>query len=648
MELLYVWINESKNGIIKQQGVNFSPEYNFIVEKQNSDWVLLEDRSWESKKSIFKNNVIENVSAIVGRNGTGKTTLLDYLSGLNCMIPHKAAYSKGYEAMQERDIREALCIYVFRENNELCIYHNFESGFDNKTGYEEKNMSNENLYREVLLEDTDFKDVFRIYITNSSFGGIQKDGISRHDKLDEVALTPKGISTIAKSYFNTLLKLNDYVHKQTLYYEWKKILKRYLEIEHFQKICDLIYLNKLIKENKIDDYAGKISTKLSVSCVFAPGLLRDNYPQTLYDEQIVIFNGIVEFVKNLRQKINNETNHVITNLVCNLVLEICLDLEIGLPKNLEHMDDCLEWAKNNLSKTSDEEYFVTAIMEIESVAGILENTYQKNNVVPMSDLAYDPSHIFDYEMNPEKYITFLNFVEECFTSKDSFVLKYIMIGNIGMSSGERAFQNYFSWINLLPQFHNIDPSIPEELRGTIMLLIDEVDLYMHPEWQKNFISLMIDEIKNQFSNYKVQIIFTTHSPLCLSDIPNENTIYLSEENGIAKIDDRRFHSQTFGKDVYSLLNDAFYLDSSTMGTFAKKYIDSIICQLYDKDNKTYKKLSFEEIRVINEKIQYIGNDILKNKLLSMLKMCFSCKEDELEILYQQQAVINRRIAELEA
>lgn len=135
--------------------------------------------------------------------------------------------------------------------------------------------------------------------------------------------------------------------------------------------------------------------------------------------------------------------------------------------------------------------------------------------------------------------------------------------------------------------------------------------------------------------------------MCLSDIPNENTIYLSGNNGTVAVDDRRLHAQTFGKDVYSLLNDAFYLESSTMGLFSKKYIDEIIQQIVDKDNG-YKKLTLNEIELLQEKIQYIGNEILKNKLLSMIQNCFADENDELEMLYKQQAIIERRIAELEA
>lgn len=377
MELLYLWINHSKNGIFRHQGINLSPEFNFIVEKKKEQWFFSEDDSWKSRKSIFKNEIVENVSAIVGRNGVGKTTLLDYLANLDCSVPHRESYDIGYEAMRERDIREALCIYVFRENDEICIYHNFEKGFENKTDYNVKNMSNTEIYRGTLLEQTDFKDILRIYITNSSYGGIQKNGISRQFKLDEIALTPKGISTIASSYFNKLLDLNATFYLSTVYYEWRKMLKSWLDPDHFQKICDILYFNKLIKEKKLEGYAVNISTRLNISCAFAPAIIYKNYSQKLQKEQQPKLSEICDFVNAFRQKMNDNLNHIIKNLISNLIFEICLDSEMDFSKITLNKTECLEWAKNNMIFTSNKEYFIEAVSEIEELTEILEKATVK-------------------------------------------------------------------------------------------------------------------------------------------------------------------------------------------------------------------------------------------------------------------------------
>ena len=32
MELLYIWINQSENNVFENQGINLSPEFNFVVD----------------------------------------------------------------------------------------------------------------------------------------------------------------------------------------------------------------------------------------------------------------------------------------------------------------------------------------------------------------------------------------------------------------------------------------------------------------------------------------------------------------------------------------------------------------------------------------------------------------------------------------
>ena len=650
MELLYVWINESKRGFYKQQGFNFSPEFNFIVKEEKKSWILYEDDTWTGKQSIFKDIVIENVSAIVGKNGAGKTTLLEYLIGLDCCsIPDKESYDENYEDLREKEIRENKSIYIFRENENIYIYHNFQNNFQNKTRYFEKNMSKLEVYQNAQENQTDFNDIVKIYITNSGYGNIEKNTMITESKLDTIILTPKKISEIASMYYDKLLDLSSFSSNASSNHDYilKKILKSWRKIDDFQTICDIIYFNKLLKEGRFKDYSINISTKLSISSAKAIRIL-DNYFIQKHEKNKKL-KEICDLIDNNYTKIfTKNENYVTVNLILNLLFEIAINFNIDLPNNISSVKEGIDWIKENLDITlnTKKEYYEEAIKEIEILSRLLKNPITKDNVVPPIDLAYDSSIIFDYEKRPKKYMEFLDFIEERFKAKQSFILRYIKIENIGMSSGERAFLNYFSWINILSKFHNIDANISVKMKSTIMLLVDEIDLYLHPEWQKNCISLLLDEIKKDFLDYKVQIIFTTHSPLCLSDVPNENIIYLAENEGEVLIDDRRMHAQTFGKDVYSLLNDSFYLNNSTMGLFAQKYINNIIQEILDDDNQ-YKSLSLGKIDLLQKKIEFIGNELLKKKLLSMLQKCCKDKNEELIMLRKEKKMIEQRINELE-
>lgn len=652
MELLFTWINYSKRGVFQQQGINFSPEFEFVFEKNNDKWVLYEDENWKKKKSIFKNDTIENVTVIVGKNGSGKTNLLEYLSGLNCSIPSRGAYDERYAKLRERDIRDSLCVIIMRDGEKITIYHDFEEGIDNRTQYQEENMSVNGKYGEYLRSQTGFKDVFKIYTTNSSFGASEKSAISSYGKLDEINLTPVGISTIAGVFYRKLLDLDQITYYNTSDRQWRDIVRDWRKgTAYFQQICDIVYFEKLFKKNMMESYVGKISTKISLTCAIATRLLSDKYPHfddrnpKITEEQKELYN-YYNSMNSVIREFDPNANIVIRNLVINLMFEVCMEKNILFPENIKGVEDALNWVIVERVSCSNSNYFLIAVEEIKKMQEIIATGEQYENVVPEEDLAYNHSIVFDYERRPDSYRNFLKFIVSCFEKQKSIILRYMIAETLGMSSGERAFLNFFSWINLLPQFNNIDLSVPKEMRGTILLLIDEVDLYLHPEWQKKYIAAVIEEIEKQFAGYKVQLIFATHSPLCLSDIPRENTIYLTENRGKAHVEKREHHSQTFGKDLYSLLNNAFFLENSTMGAYAKKYVDSIIDSMLNLDG-SYIELSAQEALELYERIQYLGNEVLQKKLLDMLHKCVNDNQQKRQVLLKYRAQIDQELAELE-
>lgn len=57
-----------------------------------------------------------------------------------------------------------------------------------------------------------------------------------------------------------------------------------------------------------------------------------------------------------------------------------------------------------------------------------------------------------------------------------------------------------------------NPSLENPLKGQAVILIDEVDLHLHPEWQHR----VIPKLKSTYSN--CQFVLTTHSPQVLSHV----------------------------------------------------------------------------------------------------------------------------------
>ncbi|GAB4539544.1 MAG: AAA family ATPase [Pleurocapsa sp.] len=91
-----------------------------------------------------------------------------------------------------------------------------------------------------------------------------------------------------------------------------------------------------------------------------------------------------------------------------------------------------------------------------------------------------------------------------------------------------------------------NPGYKDALQGEAIVLIDEIELHLHPKWQREIISAL----KRTFPN--CQFIITTHSPQVVSNIKPEN-IYVLEatEEGIVA----RHPQSSFGRDSNSILED---------------------------------------------------------------------------------------------
>lgn len=87
-----------------------------------------------------------------------------------------------------------------------------------------------------------------------------------------------------------------------------------------------------------------------------------------------------------------------------------------------------------------------------------------------------------------------------------------------------------------------NPASDSPLNGNGIVLIDEIDLHLHPEWQMDVVSRLV----NTFPN--CQFFITTHSPIVASDVAGK--VYAMEE-GNAHI------RNTYGKDSEQILASAF-------------------------------------------------------------------------------------------
>lgn len=87
------------------------------------------------------------------------------------------------------------------------------------------------------------------------------------------------------------------------------------------------------------------------------------------------------------------------------------------------------------------------------------------------------------------------------------------------------------------------------LYGKGIVLIDEIDLHLHPQWQRDVIPALTATFPN------IQFIVTTHSPQVLSKVKRENIFILDD----GKLMDN--NPYTYGRDVAAILYEVFGVEA---------------------------------------------------------------------------------------
>ncbi len=147
-----------------------------------------------------------------------------------------------------------------------------------------------------------------------------------------------------------------------------------------------------------------------------------------------------------------------------------------------------------------------------------------------------------------------------------------------------------------------NPSLEDKLQGEGIVLIDEIELHLHPSWQRNIIPALTKTFPN------IQFIVTTHSPQVISTVQKEN-VFLLEDFKIKEI------PASLGRDSNSILEEVFLVPERPEG-------------INEKLEKVYKLLDnpekIEEARVLLKEIEE-AYEVSRDKEFMLAKM-------ELELL----------------
>ena len=608
MELIYIWTKHSIiDGIDKE--FTFSSKLQIKYEETKNELTISSFNN--NYINIFEKNSILNVNSIVGENGVGKTTLLKFLENMR-----KLHITNKEVNVDDNDNNEYIAVYL-NINKEIIIVNYTKDSI--KINGQNMNKYSSKKYLSGELTDNEIELCSHIYMTESEY--YKDNNLKIGQDIDKFDLTNMSIRIFCRDFYFEKGTLDDSQGsiEMTRFNILQSIFTDVISSARFQSLLDIDFYGYVDKENikfsgkKVDKVILKIE---NISRMLDYAVLKDSsyFINSIYGKEIKKLISTLEDLESLFKKYNEENNlkcEFLDVLLINMLGELTFsrgnyiieNFDITYLKNILDKEVILDLFKDdNLdSAKKEKEYFLTAIEEIYHFKKLLKSkkrNFQYNADTKSYEVSLDVLSQYLYELRKKKY---------------SFILKYISVENLQMSSGERALLNMLSRLYFLSKINDYYTSNLYNLHKNVLLLIDEVDLYLHPEWQRKIIFNIVEELSNCFPLYSFQIIVSTHSPIVLSDIPTQNSIFLKRTD--EGIDSIKVKTETFSSSIYNLYRDAFFLENgSAIGEYAKTYINNIAKMIRDS-----KIISDKEKNNIKKKINLIGEPIIKKQLEKILK-----------------------------
>ena len=126
-----------------------------------------------------------------------------------------------------------------------------------------------------------------------------------------------------------------------------------------------------------------------------------------------------------------------------------------------------------------------------------------------------------------------------------------------------------------------------------VVLIDEIDLHLHPKWQKEIVNILITLFP------KVQFIATTHSPFIIQSLKSKSIIKLDESNEPLDVDATEMSIEDISEFIQKIDTPQMSSRKIEMLETAKEYFDKL--ELLESGT-----ISQDEIKIIKSRLDEVS------------------------------------------
>ncbi len=625
MQLAFIWLKEY--GIIKEQSINFGSRFIFIFD--NAKLSISKNKEYiQEFFTIGDNDKILNVTGIVGENGAGKSTLIDYLKNFNYSFDRFGEIKGRYNPQSDDKI------VIFIDENEkklnlFCTGKDLIKQIDNDIlddeGFE--------LFIYPTINNESILKIITIYFSNVFYTG--QTVIHNSELKKDISLSCY-LNKVCNNYKEYVNIFGSSPHHP----KDKSILERYT-ISPLKKYNTslLRMILKMLSDKRINEYIdfslpSKITMQLDIFSNLSYQRNLEKYSQN--KSRIFMYNNKLEskmytIIDNLEIHKGDYCRAFLKRIIAELfdVIEVVIKHDKFRIELNEYIDSKFE---------DTNEYFVADLFDTFG-SYLNELSSQKDYRFDINYISYIIENFkifFKISINFIKNIK-IQGIERFSISRENFPLPILDISSKkdkkllkdlldsyydlhtateflifdwqGVSSGQEAY------LNTIARFYDLKDYFKDE---RLFIILDECELYLHPEWQRKNLYTLLKMLNYIYSNVKsIQLLLSSNSPFVLSDLPVQNVIFIKD--GV--IENSKCKKQTFAANIFTLLRNDFFM-TSTIGEYANRKIKNLVNEIEMIEKKEKTDISDENKKILN----IIGEPYLKKILIE--RYSNSLKESE--------------------
>ena len=599
MDLIYAYLDIKTRGI--KYEINFTKRYSCKLDLNVKPHIRIKENKIDSTNKNFYGENIDFIKLILGKNGKGKSTLLQIIGGIE-------------KHLEKFDMEKDSWLLLYSFENNLFLIESI------------------NIYKKMVL--TRFFFCFKD----------GKNSIINEDKLKEMNIHYPSHYYINSDLSSNIVFSNDTRILLDHFDEFHKNRYELSNIANWPSIFEL-FINKKIESFDFYDNNNKDNKDKDKKISFNVNSLYHS-DKKLYSW---IYGNDTKLIS--LEYIDGRRDDFLDMLIVHFLEQNIIELYF--------YDKESRYVRRQLDETDLNKFTIFTVnkeTDLETRSDKLCDLYSKlyHSVIGNCNQILDESRPAKPEIDYIDINPLIRSLRDCrkyisidtpfsFTFKEyneygkKFIEKYCELIKMSEYLRSSKLKSNFSLTGcssgqtqMIILFSNLI-SIIEKEENECFILFDEPDTTLHPEWNRKFIDYLIFFISHDLHwNKRYKIFVTSHSPFLVSDFLREDVLLLEDSISVESSNEKFGLACNLG----DTLIDRFFM-KYPIGEYARKKIKEVFDDIrkFEKSGQAMPNDLFNKYRSFADELQ---DNIIKDSLLDLLS-----KFDK------NNTILDKKIADME-